>query len=381
MSNDTQDKQNPPYEIDPDERSLQQASRTTRAIETQSGRGNSKSTLSNIFTGFNHRMAPLYVPKNVENTGFTFFTRPDCNFNKQNMEASRKLLEVQRSGRGSQSAAIIGMLDPLNEWLLLDKKHIQLGAPFNKEVLFDNKCAFMPILSNLLMSLSGFPDSTLDVWTSEEGLIREQVVYADSIYEVNNAFNISATFRNIDGDPITTYLNFMVDYISGVKRGWYIPRADNLFQRAVDYQTRVYRLIMDPTKRYVRKFGIINAMFPITDAMGAAMNINGFNPIVTDTDQISVQFSAVGAYYNDPIIIQEFNDVVCTFNPDMLPYNDYTTEYLPEGKDFMRQLTRDEIGMFNYRGYPRIDPNTYELTWWIYSDQYETIMSEVKRNG
>ena len=379
MSNDNQDKIVLPYELDPDDRSIRQASQRTRAVEKKSGRGSSRDTLTNIFTGFNHRMAPLYVPKNVDNTGFTFFTRPDCNFSLDNMISSRKMQEATRAGRGSQAAAIIGMLDPLNEWLLLDKKNPRLGAPLAREVQFDNKCAFIPMLSNLITSLTGFPDSTLDVWTSEEGLIREQVAYVDSIYEVNNAYTLSAQFRNIDGDPITTYLNFLVDYMSGVRKGTYIPRAENMYQRVVDYQSRVYRLVMDPTKRYVRKFGIANALFPITDAMGASMNVSGNSPLVTDTDQISVQFYAIGAYYNDPIIIQEFNDVVATFNPDMFPEDENRSEFIPYGKDFMRKLTREEIGIFNYRGYPRINPNTYELDWWIYGDQYETIMAEVNR--
>ena len=379
MSNDNQDKIVLPYELDPDDRSIRQASQRTRAVEKKSGRGSSRDTLTNIFTGFNHRMAPLYVPKNVDNTGFTFFTRPDCNFSLDNMISSRKMQEATRAGRGSQAAAIIAMLDPLNEWLLLDKKNPRLGAPLAREVQFDNKCAFIPMLSNLITSLTGFPDSTLDVWTSEEGLIREQVAYVDSIYEVNNAYTLSAQFRNIDGDPITTYLNFLVDYMSGVRKGTYIPRAENMYQRVVDYQSRVYRLVMDPTKRYVRKFGIANALFPITDAMGAAMNISGNNPLVTDTDQVSVQFYAIGAYYNDPIIIQEFNDVVATFNPDMFPEDENSSEFIPYGKHFMRKLTREEIGIFNYRGYPRINPNTYELDWWIYGDQYETILAEVNR--
>lgn len=379
MSNDNQDKIVLPYELDPDDRSIRQASQRTRAVEKKSGRGSSRDTLTNIFTGFNHRMAPLYVPKNVDNTGFTFFTRPDCNFSLDNMISSRKMQEATRAGRGSQAAAIIAMLDPLNEWLLLDKKNPRLGAPLAREVQFDNKCAFIPMLSNLITSLTGFPDSTLDVWTSEEGLIREQVAYVDSIYEVNNAYTLSAQFRNIDGDPITTYLNFLVDYMSGVRKGTYIPRAENMYQRVVDYQSRVYRLVMDPTKRYVRKFGIANALFPITDAMGASMNISGNNPLVTDTDQVSVQFYAIGAYYNDPIIIQEFNDVVATFNPDMFPEDENSSDFIPYGKDFMRKLTREEIGIFNYRGYPRINPNTYELDWWIYGDQYETILAEVNR--
>lgn len=367
-----------PYTLDPDSTSTVANTKTARTIEQQSGRGNSRSSLSNLFTGFNHRMAPLYAPKNTDSVGYTFFTRPDLNFNKQNLNNSRKLIEVLRAGRSSQSAAIIGMLDPENEIMALDPAHCKLGSPFHSKVQFDNRMAFIPLLSNLLVSLTGFPDSTLDVWSSDEGLVREQVSYVDSILEINNRFALSASFRNIEGDPITTFLNFYLDYISGVRRGWYQPRTANILQRRVDYQMRVYRFVMDPTRRYIRKYGIANAVFPVNDTMGAVMNINGNSPLVSDNDQINVQFEAIGAYYNDPIILQEFNDTVAMFNTDMLPLYDSGTSFVPRGKDSMMLIDRSEIALFNYRGFPHIDTNSYEISWYVYTDEYKEVMKGIK---
>lgn len=367
-----------PYTLDPDSNSTVANTKTARSIEEQSGRGSSRSSLSNLFTGFNHRMAPLYAPKNTDSVGYTFFTRPDLNFNKQNLNNSRKLIEVLRAGRSSQSAAIIGMLDPENEIMALDPAHCKLGSPFHSKVQFDNRMAFIPLLSNLLVSLTGFPDSTLDVWTSDEGLVREQVSYVDSILEINNRYALSASFRNIEGDPITTFLNFYLDYISGVRRGWYQPRTANILQRRVDYQMRVYRFIMDPTRRYIRKYGIANAVFPVNDTMGAVMNINGNSPLVSDNDQINVQFEAIGAYYNDPIILQEFNDTVAMFNTDMLPLYDSGTSFVPRGKDSMMLIDRSEIALFNYRGFPHIDTNSYEISWYVYTDEYKEVMKGIK---
>ncbi len=367
-----------PYTLDPDSNSTVANTKTARTIEQQSGRGSSRSSLSNLFTGFNHRMAPLYAPKNTDSVGYTFFTRPDLNFNKQNLNNSRKLIEVLRAGRSSQSAAIIGMLDPENEIMALDPAHCKLGSPFHSKVQFDNRMAFIPLLSNLLVSLTGFPDSTLDVWSSDEGLVREQVSYVDSILEINNRYALSASFRNIEGDPITTFLNFYLDYISGVRRGWYQPRTANILQRRVDYQMRVYRFIMDPTRRYIRKYGIANAVFPVNDTMGAVMNINGNSPLVSDNDQINVQFEAIGAYYNDPIILQEFNDTVAMFNTDMLPLYDSGTSFVPRGKDSMMLIDRSEIALFNYRGFPHIDTNSYEISWYVYTDEYKEVMKGIK---
>ena len=63
-------------------------------VEQKSGRGNSRKTISNLFSGFNHRMAPLYVPKNLDSTGYTFFTRPDLNLNEENVLNSRRIREM-----------------------------------------------------------------------------------------------------------------------------------------------------------------------------------------------------------------------------------------------------------------------------------------------
>lgn len=362
-----------PYTLDPDTASVATNAKVTRTVEQESGRGSSRGNLSNLFTGFNHRMAPLYAPKNIDSIGYTFYTRPDLNLNKANLNRSRKMIEVLRAGRSSQSAALIAMLDPLNDVMALDPAHCLLGSPFHPKVQFDNRMAFIPLLSNLQISLTGFPDSTLDVWSSEEGLVREQVSYADSILEVNNRFSLSASYRNIDGDPITALWNFYLDYISGVKRGWYEPRPSNILQRRVDYQMRVYRFVMDPTRRYIRKYGIANAIFPVNDAMGAVMNISGNSPLVSDNDQISVQFEAVGAYYNDPIILQEFNDVVAMFNTDMLPLYESGSTFVPAGKNKMTLLDKSEVALFNYHGYPHIDTNTYELSWYVYTDEYNEV--------
>ena len=141
---------------------------------------------------------------------------------------------------------------------------------------------------------------------------------------------------------------------------------------------RVYRFVMDPTRRYIRKYGIANAVFPVNDTMGAVMNINGNSPLVSDNDQINVQFEAIGAYYNDPIILQEFNDTVAMFNTDMLPLYDSGTSFVPRGKDSMMLIDRSEIALFNYRGFPHIDTNSYEISWYVYTDEYKEVMKGIK---
>lgn len=359
-----------PYDLSVSEAELQERQNWARSAELRSARGNSQESTSNLFTGFNHRMAPLYAPKNVDGTGYVFWTRPDMNFSEDNINQSRRIMEMLRGKRNSQSAALIGMLDPFCELLSASKGLTGFGDTFHHEVGFNNRCAFIPILSNLLVSLTGFPDSTLDVYTSEEGMVREQWSMVDSTYQPNAAFNLNAAFRNIDGDVLTTLFGLMLEYSSGVRTGLFLPRPINMYTNTIDYQMRCYRFILDPTRRYVRKYGIANACFPTNDSMGMIMNIGGNQPLVTDNDQLNIQFQANVASYNDPIIIQEFNDLVRIFNPDMQPYNPYGDEYLPKGYQSMMMLTPEIAGLMNFDGYPQIDPNTYEFQWWVYSEDY-----------
>ena len=340
----------------------------TAAIGVESSRGDTRSSTTNILSGFNHRMAPLITAPNRDRVGYTFFTRPDFNFSEQNINASRRLSEIMRGGLASQAVAIMAMLDPMNPLFNLNVSSKKLGCRLHPKIGFDNRQAFIPMLSNLLISLTGFPDSTLDVYVSDEGIMREQWAMVDSTYQQNGAYSLNASFRNIDGDPITTYLTLYAEYMSGVRLGTFIPRASNMIRRRIDYQSRIYRFIMDPTNQYIRKYGIANAVFPVNDAMGAAMNVNQGPTYGTDLDVISVQYQAVGAYYMDPIILEEFNRVVEMFNPDMIPVSYDTSVYMPKGEDLVK-LKRDEIRFFNYYGYPHINTNTYELEWWIYESQ------------
>lgn len=349
---------------------------TRRSIETAYGRGDSNRALTNAYMGFNHRMSPNRLSKNKETPGLTFFTRPDLNLNEDNMQASRRFESLMKNKLQSDAYAIIAALDPESP-LTLRKGMTGLGAPLKDGIPFDNRQAFIPFLSNTLISLSGWPDNALDVYTSEEGIQREQWSMVDSTYEINNAYSLSATFRNVEGDPITTLFTTWLEWMAGSYDGTFIPKARSIIQREIEYQTRIYRLILDPTMRFVTKIGACFAAFPLNDNLGAAINFNSQDFINTESDNIGIQFHAMGARYQDPALVEDFNYIVATFNSDMLPLYPSEAEYIPRGKDYMRQLTREEIIVFNYYGYPRINPTTMELQWWVYNDDYDSVMGTI----
>lgn len=367
---------NPIYDVDIDYDELQDWGTANRRIcDVGAGVGIASQHMTNAFMGFNHRMTALPLPKNREQTYLTFFTRPNMNLSRQNMQVSRRLDDKARSNVTSSNMALIAALDPLNEIVANDVNHIRLGSDLKQGIPFDNKQAFIPILSNSLISISGFPDNTVDVYTSPEGLRREQFSMVDSCYSINNSYSLSATFRNLDGDPITSLFSIWLEYMSGVYLGDMLPRAESIIENEIDYQTAIYRLNVDPSMRYVTKIGVARACFPMNDNLGAAMNAEMSNPMITDNDQINIQFSCIGAEYNDPILIEEFNRLVATFNPDMEPQGD-VPDFIPVSPELMC-LQPSEIQFFNYYAYPHISVRTREITWYVYTDTYNFIKKQV----
>lgn len=364
--------------LDPNDEAAMEThySKIRRSIEIASGRGDQRQALTNNISGYNHRMAPTVLPKNRLRGGYVFFTRPDMNLSRQNIETSRRFQEMANQPINSAEKAILSILDYRCPYTIGDYPSSMevLGISNLPGVVFDNRQAFIPILTNNIISLTGFPDSTLDVRTSEQGLRREQYSIADSHYGVNNSFTLNGSFKNLDGDIIGRMLISWLEAISNYYDGSWWPRMRNVVQREVNYQTRIYRLVMDPTNRYVVKIGVGRKAFPLNDNLGALMNMEDKNAMVTAGDEINVQFQCDGADYLDPILYSEFNQTVQMFNPDMLDTPNNVGEFVPRGS--LRKIPVDILDAFNYQGYPRIDLETKELQWYVYEEDYQHILDE-----
>ena len=47
----------------------------------------------------------------------------------------------------------------------------------------------------------------------------------------------------------------------------------------------------------------------------------------------------------------------------------------------LMKIPMDMLSMFNYRGYPRINPNNYELEWWVPTDMFTRVSDFVNQHG
>lgn len=320
-------------------------------------------SMGSAFYGINHRQTPTPIPINKDNYGLVFFTRPQLNLSTENIRAERFMGPLLTKQEASIQRIIRMYLDP------------RLGASDDamKSPFVDNKNAFMPLLTNHCISCTGWQDVFLDTYTSQPGAYREVYSQTDGVFKNYTTYDISATFRSMPGDPILHLMLFWEFYQAAVFEGKLIPYPDFLVQNEVDYNTRIYRLVLDQSKRYVQKIACTGASFPINAPIGNAFNYENTEPINLSNKEVTIQFKSIGARYMDDIVVHDFNKVVGIFNPDMR-YSDMSKSKA------MVKVHMAELPLFNGMGYPYIEPNTKELQWYVPKADYNRVITAYNRH-
>jgi hypothetical protein len=224
----------------------------------------------------------------------------------------------------------------------------------------------MPLLSNALTNMSGWPDLTLHAYSTSEGMAKESWMMNDTIAEINGRYSLDCTFENTLGDPISLTLFAWLLYIGGVYIGTKIlPAGYNIVQNEMDYNTRIYRFVTDWSGRYIQKWAACGAAFPAGLSMGSAFNYSRDNPYNESQKSIQTTFECTVAEYNDPITLWEFNKLVVMFNPEM---GDGTRQ------NQMVKISAEERKLLNYKGFPWINlAANNELEWWMDRAEYDTV--------
>lgn len=354
--------------------SEQDVSHLVSNISLDTGRGDLDTVMQNLFWGTNVRGNLSPVAANTDHYGLTLFTRPRMNLSYHNLLSDRRLHGLAVEDPNSLRKAIRAYLDPAintgraaDYYDITETVHSRLVDPLNP---------FMPLLSNTLLSLSGWPDITMDTFTSEEGVQGETFSMADGRSFDYSAYTLTANFKNIIGDPITTLFQTWLAYMGNVYSGLMVPYPDAILYNEIDYNTRIYRLVLDNTRTKVQKIAACGASFPTSSPLGNAFNFNTDRSVSEENDQISVQFQCNGVMYNDPILVYQFNDLVALFNPLMRPSvpGDHTSAPMGILSGGLERVERiDDVNRYNYNLYYRINPQTTELELYIATEYRERL--------
>lgn len=317
------------------------------------------SSISDTLVGMNHRMLPPSLPKHQDRMGLVYFTRPMLRLDVQNLVRDRRLAEFMAKVPESIQRWARCTLDP-RQMLEYNYGNVDGVSAITKKAiscpLVNNELPFIPILSNQLMKLNGWPDPVIDTYKSPEGIYKEVFIGVDGLYDIYRNFTLNATFKNSKLNPIYKLINLWTLYMSKVRSGELLPYEDMALFNILDYTTRVYVLILDETGDHVVGSAMTGYSMPITSAMGARYDVDTSQVFNSNTDEISIAFECSGAYYDDPYTLKCFNDVVEVACPAMRDR---------DRNNFMVKIPRNYIDHFKFMGFPRInfdDGNRLE-TW------------------
>lgn len=322
-------------------------------IARNSGLSSQDTRLTDNIFGINITGRNSPVPLNVENQGYVFFTRPELNMSFDNLTPDRVMAGLLVENPNTWQRMIRCTLD----YTLSSEQNVECAAvdPLNP---------FIPLLTNNMIQLSGFPDFTLQTTSSNPGLYREVYSYVDDVPYQYGMYDLQSTLRQIIGDPITAMAYFWGRYSALVYEGRLIPYPSFIKYNAIDYMTRCYRLLMDPTRTYVTRMAATGVSFPINAATGQPFDMNGDgpeSPFIGIANQVQIQWRSLGFMVYDRQLVWYFNKHVTNFNSAMRDEN---------RDQMMVKLDAWERDFFSHRAYPRIDAETMELEWYVTNSFY-----------
>lgn len=306
----------------------------------------SKAIGNNLF-GIDHNETSGQIENNKDGQKLVFFTRPNLNLNTANIRNNPEFYDMLTKNKYDINHYVKCLLDPS-----------RVAVHDEYCPLLDNELPFLSILSNNLMTLTGWPDETLPSFTSKPGLKGEQYIQPDGAIEIYNTFDLNATFRNTSQEPIYKLLNYYTKYMSYVFQGKVGARLNTVGELEKDYDLCIYVIILDHTKRYIKHIAAIGSGYPDVNPIGRRFDVTKYQDPNENTKEISVKFKCQSAFYNDPRLINDFNLVGGMFNPEI--------NKLMDGEETsLEKIPNDLLYLFNNRGYPYINTKTMELEWYI----------------
>ena len=354
---------------------------TLDTLSRMAGAGTQSSKHQDIFYGINQFSQLPEVPFHKEAQGLVFFTRPDLNLNYDNISQVRQMTHLLVQDTNTPMNAVKLVLDPTTQLggvppILRNAQRFTKHLPKHWSVinspLVDWRSPYINLLSNTCMSLSNPPDIGVENYTSPEGKFKEQWLMVDDVVNQNSSYNLTATFMNPKGNGVQMLFLTWILYMSFLRSGHMTAHPHNRWLNRMDYFTRIERFKFDESGTRIVQWFHTGAAVPTSINIGEGFGLQREDPYDTKSKEISAQFNCVGAVYNDPIQLWEFNLRQMKWNSDLL-----------EGKrqEKMYKVPPDDRALLNNLGYPLINLATFEMEWWVYKEDYERATKGIYPKG
>lgn len=329
------------------------------------GRGSSMTLYQDTLRTAARNALDIPLPQAKESQAQVFVTRPLLNLSTGNLRESRILDQLAVDDIDSLQRYVRCTLDPMS-----NRGH---GTEEIQSSYVNPYDPFIPIIPNTLLTLSGWPDIVLKTETSTEGVMKESWKMASGTHEVNTGFTLTTNFRNIEGDPLLLLIFSWIVYMSSIRLEDMNPWAYSILANRKDYESRFYELILDPTGRFVTKWADCAAAFPNTIPIGNYFNVNTTEVDVKDKEQLTINWEAQMARYNDPLTLIKFNVLQGKYdNRKIILESSLTPDGNIEvmGEKNLIRMSSEDMSKVQHRGSPLIHPMTQELIWYLTREEY-----------
>ena len=272
------------------------------------GGGNYLATYQTLLSQFD-MFGINIMPPNHEVVGYTFITRPKLNLSTTSLRQDRVLAMLDTFDYSSLPFAMRCWLDTHYSRRSDINKYAKLCPFFNAE------SPFLVPLTNNLVSVAGWPDPVLDTETTDGGFFSEDMTMVKGSDRLNRTYDITLTFRDIQGGFIISMLWLWLHYIELVVRGDTIAYPEDIAARRINYTCSIYRFVMDPSRRFITKWSKATGCFPRSVPIGNIFNFGEKENYIHSAAQYSVPFTVNKVEIMDPIIFRDFNTIVARYSP------------------------------------------------------------------
>lgn len=316
-------------------------------VFTANGGSSYTSPLANTLKGIRILGPGVQMTPIADNViGLFFVTRPVLNLEDDNVVKSPRFAPFYKAQTDSLPAYVRGLLD-------------YRSANLYPHPDLDNKLAWIAPLTNLCKASNGFPDLDLEVRKSNPGIRNEVHQAPVGILDENGPLTINTTFYNPKPGIIPYIFQTWESYIPEVRLGdnEMEPSLEALAGNYWDFDCRIYHFIMNKNLRNIESMYMTVQSIPVTYPMGAMSAIDNESTVRRGQgqDELTIQFSSVGARFDTFEVVDGFNGATVFFNPNM--GDDQRSSYY-------RQIQPSEFLEKQYSVYPWINLSTMELEWW-----------------
>lgn len=282
---------------------------------------------------------------NHEVVGYTFITRPKLNLSTTSLRQDRILSMIETADPFTLPFAIRCYLDTYYT------NRIDMQALIQQCPFFNEESPFIIPLTNNLVSSSGWPDPVLETETTDGGFFSEDLTFVKGSDRLNRTYDITMTFRDIQGGFILALLYIWLRFIELVVRGDTVAYPEDIEARRICYTCSIYRFVLDPSRRYITKWAKATGCFPKTVPIGNVFNFGEREHFIHSAMQYSVPFVVNKVEIMDPIIFRDFNTISQRFSSTLQSSTAVHAQMIPDN---------------NFIGLPLVDTTSgyNELLWW-----------------